>query len=366
MYNIFITSYFCHLLWIGAFEMKTLMEQEIHAQSSVLEHTYRLNVEKIQTLATLIKEKNISYLTFAARGSSDNACLYFKYLCEIKTKYPVAFIHPSIITLYKGKVDYSNTVLICVSQSGQAYDIGKIVDIANAQGALTVSITNDLESPLAKKAMIHLFMGVEKERSIAATKTFTAEMLILKMLVAALENHNSKIPNSIGQLPQFIQQVLSLQPIIDSLADTLIEAKEVFVLTRGINLPIAREIVCKLQETCYLNASSYPLSDFMHGPLALVTSDTQTIILSMDEQTRADTIEMISVLKSLGTKIMILTDSQELAKMSDYSLLLPSSDLDIAPFICAVAGQLLSCCLAIKRGINPDVSRNIKKVTLTK
>jgi len=346
--------------------MKTLMEQEIHSQSTVLENTYQLNVEKIQTLAKLIKESNISYLTFAARGSSDNACLYFKYLCEIKTRYPVAFIHPSTITLYKGKVELSNTILICVSQSGQAFDIGKILERAKHQGVFTVAITNDIESPLAKKANIHLFIGVEKERSIAATKTFTAEMLILRMLVMALEKNDSKISNNIERLPQLIREVLSLQPMIDRLADTLIEVSEVFVLTRGINLAIAREIVCKLQETCYLNASSYPLSDFMHGPLAMVTSSTQTIVLSMDEETRGDTYEMISVLKSIGAKIIIFTDSQKLAKMSENSLLLPTSDYDMSPFICAIAGQLLACCLATKRGINPDVSRNIKKVTLTK
>lgn len=346
--------------------MKTLMEQEIFSQSTVLENTYRLNVEKIQTLAKFIKDNHISFLTFAARGSSDNACLYFKYLCEIKTKYPVNFIHPSILTLYKGKVQLANTVLICVSQSGQAYDIGKIVDIANEQDVLTVSITNDTESPLAKKAQIHLYMGVEKEQSIAATKTFIAEMLVLRMLVMALEDNDSKLPENIDKLPKLISQVLSLQPKIDTLANTLIEAKEVFVLTRGINLSIAREIVCKLQETCYLNASSYPISDFMHGPLAMVTSDTQTIILSMDEETRPDVYEIISILKSIGAKIMLFTDSQELAKKIEHSLVLPKSDLELSPFVSAVAGQLLACCLATKRGINPDVSRNIKKVTLTK
>jgi len=346
--------------------MNSLMEQEIRSQSSVLNNTYHLNVEKIQSLAKSIKEKKIAYLTLAARGSSDNACLYFKYLCEIKTKYPVAFTHPSIITLYKGKIDFSSTVLICVSQSGQAFDIGNILDIANTQSALTVAITNDTESPLAKKANIHLFMGVDKEQSIAATKTFTAEMLILRMLVAALGNSDSKIPDSIDRLPKLINEVVSLQPIIDTLASKLIEATEVFILTRGINLSIAREIVCKLQETCYLNASSYPLSDFMHGPLAMVTADTQAIILSMDEETRADTREMISVLKSIGAKIILFTDSKELAKTTENSLLLPTSDWEMAPFVCAVAGQLLACSLATKRGINPDVSRNIKKVTLTK
>jgi len=104
----------------------------------------------------------------------------------------------------------------------------------------------------------------------------------------------------------------------------------------------------------------------MHGPLAMVTSNTQTIVLSLDEETRADTVEMISILQSIGAKIMLFTDSPELAKMTENSLLLPASDRETAPFIGAVAGQLLACCLATKRGINPDVSRNIKKVTLTR
>lgn len=346
--------------------METIMEKEIHSQAVVLNNTYENNIDKIQALAKLIKSRKLSHIAMAARGSSDNACLYFKYLCEIVAGIPVTFIHPSILTFYQGKLDPSNMVLICVSQSGAAFDIRNIMEMANKRGGITVSITNNEDSPLAREAQIHLFMDVEKEQSMAATKTFTAEMLILGMLVKALANQDEYLPPKLDFLPKLINETMALKPQIELLSDKWVNIDQAFVLSRGINLSVAREICCKIQETCFLNASSYAISDFLHGPFAMVSSETRVMLIAMNNEMVEDTIDIIEKLHEIGAKIILFTDNIELPSLVDDALLLPKSDMYMAPFVSTVAGQLFSCLLSLKRGLNPDKSRNIKKITITK
>ncbi|MDP3129804.1 MAG: SIS domain-containing protein, partial [Bacillota bacterium] len=209
-------------------------------------------------------------------------------------------------------------------------------------------------------------MDVDKEQSMPATKTFSAEMLILGMLVTALEREDGLLPAKMDHLPKLIDAVLHLQPAIDRLAERWIDLREAFVLARGIQLSVSREICCKLQETCYLNATSYAISDFMHGPFAMVTPETHVMLIAMNDEFKQDVLKMISALRSVGAHLLLITDSAALAaKVSDH-VLLPPSDIFMAPFASVVAGQLFSCALAVKRGIDPDRSRNIRKVTITK
>lgn len=346
--------------------MPTLMEQEIFSQSTVLKQTYRNNVLKVEALARLIKSRRFPYIMMAARGSSDNACLYFKYLCEIRYGIPVAFIYPSIVTQYDGKLDLKDAILICVSQSGEAFDIRKVMEKTARQGGVTVAITNNAESPLAKGAQHHLCMDVGPEQSMPATKTFTAELLLLGMLVTALERADGMLPETPGRLPELIEEVLRLQPAIDRLAERWTDVREAFVLARGVNLCVSREICCKLQETCYLNATSYALSDFMHGPFALVEPETRVMLVAMNDEAREDALAMIAALGAVGAKPLLFTDSADLAALVEDHVLLPRSDLFLSPFASTVAGQLFACSLAASRGIDPDRSRNIRKVTITR
>lgn len=345
--------------------MITIMEKEIFSQPAALKNTYDTNLVLAEKLAGLIKKQDISQIIVAARGSSNNASLYFKYLCEISVGIPVNFIYPSIITQYKGKLKMKDACVFGVSQSGKALDVQMVLKEAQAQGAVTVAITNDLTSPMALETQYHFYLDVEEEQALAATKTYTAEMLVLQMIVNALNDENTHLPAKMPPVSEYIKKVLDSKPRISELADKYVDCDEMIILGRGLNLSSANEIALKLQETCYINARSYAISDFHHGPFAIVNDKTRILILAMNDAVYGDAVAMIEKLKPSGADITVFTDNEQLYRDCD-GLLLPSVEEIYTPYLCATAGQLMSCILSQKRGINPDCPRGLNKVTITK
>lgn len=347
--------------------MQTIMEKEILSQSKVLQQTYETNLELAEKLAKVIKQKNIRQIIVAARGSSNNACTYFKYMCEIYAGIPVSFVHPSVITMYNGKLDMSGCVVLGVSQSGQALDVRTVLTKATKQGAITVAITNNLTSPMALETQYHFYLDVEEEKSVAATKTFTAQMLVLEMIVMALISPENRLPYGLKDIPALLEKTFALRESLEKLADHLAEQSQVIILSRGLNLAVGREIALKLQETCYINARSYAISDFYHGPFALAGEGTHILILAMEGETMRDAVDMVNALRPTGVDISLLTQNKTLAaQFPNSSVILPSSSEILSPFVSTVAGQILALSLSIRRGINPDSPRGLKKVTITK
>lgn len=342
------------------------MYREILSQSKVLKNTYETNQELAQRLAKNIKDKKIKQIFVVARGSSNNACMYFKYLCEILVGIPVNFVNPSVITAYKGKLDMSNSVVIGVSQSGKALDVQLVLFEASKQGATCVAVTNSLTSSLSLTTQYHFYLDVEEEISVAATKTFTAQMLVLQMIVFALADEKTHLPSKLPILPSLLDSTFELAPQLDILADKLLVAKELFVLSRGLALAVGDEIALKLQETCYLNARSYAISNFHHGPFALVNADSNILLIALNGQTYLDNQEIFNKLSSVGCNIYTISQSQELVSSSAFGVLLPECDQFYAPFSAVVAGQLLANSLSLKRSLNPDSPRGLSKVTITK
>lgn len=339
----------------------SIMEREIFSQEKVLKNTYDTNLLLVENLAAKIKNKDLNQIVVVARGSSNNACMYFKYLCEIYVGIPVNFVHPSIITQYNGKLSFRNSLVIGVSQSGKAFDVSMVLKEAYRQGALTVAITNDLASPMALDTQYHFYLDVDKEESAPATKTFTAEMLLLEMIVEALLDENNKLPVRNSKIVDLVKETLKCEDRICAVTDSFIKINDVHILARGLNLAIANEFALKLQETCYMNAMSHAISDFYHGSIALVNETSHIIIIAMMDKVYADALEMIKRLRPLNAVITIITDNEELAAHCDHSILLPTAGEQITPFAVAVASQLFACDLSVKRGINPDAPRGMKK-----
>jgi len=173
--------------------MITHMEKEIFQQKSCLENAYKINLNVLENISSHLKRNKIKSVIFAARGSSDNSGVLFKYLFETICKIPVSFAAPSVITLYNSKIDYSSSLVIGVSQSGQAADVLAIVEEANSQKAMTITITNYPESPLARAGSYHLFLDTGEEKSVAATKTFMTQMYLLGLLVGFIDNNETMI-----------------------------------------------------------------------------------------------------------------------------------------------------------------------------
>lgn len=345
--------------------MSTIMEQEIAQQPQGLLDCYSYNIKLIKEIALEAKTKNVRHIMMAARGSSDNACNYFKYMCEIYVGIPVSFAAPSVLTLYNGKLDLSDTMVIGVSQSGKAADVMEILNRAKNQGSITVSVTNNLSSPMATCSKFHIFLNVGEEKSVAATKTYMAQMYALA-LIAAEMSENEQLKKDLQQAPAKISEVIKLSKQIGESAQRYVKATDCYVLSRGINYAAAQETGLKIQETTYIKARAYAISDFHHGPFAVVDNKTYVLILAPSDKSQKDAEEMIDKVAATGADLTVFTDNAKLADKVNSLVLLPACPESISPFIYVTCAQMFACYLSVARGLNPDAPRGLKKVTITK
>ncbi len=342
--------------------MQTLMSRDVYFEPQAVKSAYDALKSKTEKVAASLKKEKIAGFAVAARGSSLNACQYFKYLSEIRLGIPVTFLNPSVVSKYGAKINLKNYAVFAVSQSGKAQDIYDLMTRAKESGAKTFSVTNTPKSPLARD-FEHFYLNAGEEKSVAATKTFIAQMTFFSMFVEAFDKGVLKEETS---LPQLINAALKTQKHIDALAAKYVDTdSKVFVLSRGIGFVTAAEIGLKLKETCYVNASVYPMSEFQHGPLA-VLDKTCTVILFADSGANKDGyLEMIQKIKDTGSKLVVFADDAVFAANADDFVLLPKTEEVYAPFAGVVAGQLFACKLSQLKGINPDNPRGLKKVTVT-
>ncbi|MBQ3141748.1 MAG: SIS domain-containing protein [Clostridia bacterium] len=342
------------------------MLEEILEQPKVLKNHLGEQKELYRELARVLKAKKIHNVVFAARGSSDHAAIYGQYLM---TKYCGAvcgLATPSAITKYGAAPNYAKTLVIGISQSGQAADVIAVLESAKATGAITAAITNDAESPLAKMADFSFLCHADKEESVAATKTFTAQMFCLARLTAAWSS-DSELKKEIAALPALLtKNINTLYKSMLSVAPRYTFMTDGFVLGRGLVYPIALESALKIKETNYIRMQGAASSDFYHGPLAQVAPGTPVIVLAMNGPCFDDSLAMIERLNEIGADVLCFTDNAALAARAN-AVLCSNSGTDVsAAFLAAVMAQLFACCLADCRGKNPDAPHFLKKVTITK
>lgn len=346
--------------------MSTIMEKEIFEQSEKLKECLKFNIQTLEQLAKLIIEKKPAGILLAARGSSDNAGTYFKYAIENLTGLPISLAAPSTNTLYGKKLKLNEYITIGVSQSGAAEDVMAVLQNAKDQNSLTISITNNTDSKMAKMTDYHLFCACGEEISVAATKTFTAEMYLLAQLAARISK-NEEFTKGLEELPFNIEKIYSLKEEIKTLANNYKNIDMMIVLARGLNFAIAQETSLKLQETCYINARPYPASDFVHGPFALVDNNTNIILLAPKGESFSDMMSLKERLIKAGANIIIYTDEKTAAEGCKDKIILPIKSNDYyTPFYNVVISQMFACYLSTARGLNPDNPRGLKKVTITK
>jgi len=345
----------------------TKMLHEIFQQPMVLEGIENENKAVLEKLVEELNSKNIDHAVLSARGSSDHAAVYGQYLLGIYKGVVSALAIPSCITLYGGKPDMSHDLVIGISQSGKAADAIAVLETAKNQGAVTVAITNDEESPLAKIAKYHLFCNTGHEASVAATKTFTAQMYLLALL-AAYWSANAELLDVLRKLPQSLKTATdSISADIGQNVERFRYMNEGFVLARGLCYPVALEMALKIQETCYIKMQGYAVSDFYHGPLAQVNPDVPVILLAPEGEAFEDSEAMIDRITSMGTQVMVVTDDKALSQKYENSVLLPAQGSEVASaFLFTVFAQCFAESLSVSKGLNPDSPRALKKVTITK
>ena len=355
----------------------TLMWKEINSTPEILPKILEKNKDVMSDLVKAIKDSKIKNFVAAARGSSNNAITYFKYVLEVLTDYTVGLSAPSIITLYRGKINYSSSIVLGCSQSGMAEDVLEVIKKGNEQGAITVAITNNADSPIAKAAKYHIDICAGKEESVIATKSFCAELFTLIWLATKLSGNKENLL-TLKHLNYDIKTVL---PQLDKLTDVYSEkyrdTKDCFVLSRGFTYPVALETSLLLQETCYIQASGYAGSEFYHGPIASVNNNTPVIIYcaknDMDEEMqtiiRADQVQMVEKMLNLNAKVLLVTNDLVLTgrfRRSDDALINFSVPEEFAIFAFTIFAQMLSCKISCLLGNNPDNPRELENTIVTK
>jgi glucosamine--fructose-6-phosphate aminotransferase (isomerizing) len=343
-----------------------LMRQEIMEQPVVLKNCKEYNLSIIGKIVEEIGKRNICGTFIAARGTSDHAGTYGKYLIETTLGIPVGMAAPSVVTVYGKDLKLANHLVIGLSQSGKAADAIEVLKNANKAGALTVAITNDEESPMAQVAQFHLFCNAGLEKSVAATKTFTTELYLIALLVAEWAK-DDQLKNKLEEIPGNIAKILAAEEEFKVKAERYRYMNDCFVLSRGLNYPIALEAGLKIQETCYVRAKAYAVSDFYHGPLAMIDKDMPVFVYAPNGPVLKDMADIAARLKELDAELVIISNNEELLEMGRCTFRIPDTDDDaISPFYNTVVAQLFACELSLAKGLNPDQPRSLRKVTITK
>lgn len=351
---------------VGFMQTESLMLREIYEQPQALARTIDAEWTKISNLAAHLRRREIDLIVIAARGSSDNAALFGRYLLEMRGRIPVSLAAPSIYTLYNAELNLARALVIGVSQSGEAADINLVLERARRAGAFTVGITNEADSTMAAMVDETLLTHGGRERSVAATKTFTGQMLIFHMLAAALADSHSDIAEDFRLIPEYAARALDLRPAIETLVERYVFMENCVVVGRGLTYANAYELALKLMETCYVVAERFSAADFLHGPLALVERHFPIILFAPPGATLEGVKQLVERLRELRADTLALTGDDEIASLCTRAIKLPSDISEqLAPIPYIVPAQMFAALLARAKGLNPDEPRSLSKVTRT-
>ena len=337
----------------------------------------RAAIEAIaDAVAGRIANRELDTVVIAARGTSDHAAVYAQYLFGARLRMPVALATPSLTSLYGVELRLDRSLVIGISQSGQSPDIVGAIAAARRQGAPTIAITNDPRSDLATAAEHVIDLGAGEELAVAATKTYTAELLSVAMLVVAIEARTGRgrdgaaatddPEQALAAVPDAIAAALGTEAEAEAVARHLAVHDRLVVVGRGFEYATARELALKLKELAQVAADPYSAADFMHGPLALVDAGFPLIAIAPSGPTAADLDGLLERLGELDVDRIVLSDRPEAVARGSIGILLPAGLPEwLRPIATIVPGQLLALHLAIARGLDPETPRWIRKVTLT-
>jgi glucosamine--fructose-6-phosphate aminotransferase (isomerizing) len=344
------------------------MLDEIREQPVSLERSLRGGLRAALRLSRVIEKRRPKLILIAARGTSDNAAQFARYLIEITTGIPVSLAAPSVFTLYATNLCLDHALVVAISQSGESTDTNIVLERARDQGALTVGITNEPRSALASLAEHVFLVRAGRERSVAATKTYTGQVLMCYLLAYAL---GARFPvDHLRRLPEWTEAALTLEPEIAERAGRYRFMERAIVVGRGLNYANAFEFGLKLMETCYVLADRFSTADFLHGPIAMIDRSFPVFLFAPPGVTWPGMRDMLLRLDALKAETLVITDRGHRQAVSARSIVIPvrglgkGSDL-FTPIPYIVPAQLLAAYLAVQKGLDPDHPRTLTKVTRT-
>ena len=340
---------------------------EICEQPLRLEELINNQFSHIMEVAQAVKHRNIQMVLLAARGTSDNAGRYANYLLGNRNHLPVALAVPSLYTNYQTPPTLHNTLVIGISQSGQSPDIVSVLQNGRAQNCLSIAITNQPDSPLGNAADFVLDLQAGPEHAVAATKTYTSELMVLALLSTAL-NDDLQSRQEIMQVPKWVNWVLKLDAYIADAAKRYRYMQQCVVLGRGYNYSTAYEWALKLKELTYVSAEAYSSADFMHGPIAIIEGGFPVMAVVPHGKVLLTMLETIELLKNqLKAEMVVISNAKEALQLAEIPIEIPE-DLPewLSPIPSIIAGQLFTYHLTRIKGHDPENPRTIVKVTETR
>ena len=335
--------------------------EEIDEQPRVLERMLERRAS-FDAIGARIRDTQRRGFVIAARGSSDHAALYAKYLFGTRNRGLVSLAAPSLFTHYGRPPRLDGQCVIGISQSGASPDVIAVIEEAKRQGCLTLAITNDASSQLASAAELVVPLEAGPERSVPASKTYTASLLALALVSGTIDREES-FDRAISRVPDSVTAALAKDTELEPLVEPLLGPRAI-VLGRGFNFSTAEEIALKLTETSYVLARAWSVADFEHGPIAVVEPGLPVVMVEGGGPVTTDLETAARKLTGLGCKVMQLLDGASGGEHPNVAL---DSGLpeELTPITLAVLGQLLAHRVALARNIDPDRPRALNKVTRT-
>lgn len=312
--------------------------------------------DEIVDASARIADARPRFVLIAARGTSDHAALYAKYLAEVRMQLPAGLVSPSALTVYGATPDMRDVLFVAISQSGRSPDLIDSLTVARERGALSVAVTNAPDSPLARAAEIAVDVRAGDERAVAATKTYTAELLAMDLLFAG-----ERAARDAASLPDAAARTLALtsDERLAGLAARFRGTERIVLTARGYSYSTAREAGLKLMETSYLSAQAFSGADLLHGPLAMIDRSVPVIAITSPGKGGDAMRPVLERLAELDTPLLRVGVEEGLPIAADgiAEHLLPI--LEIMPL------QRLAWRLALDRRLDPDRPRGLSKVTQT-
>ncbi len=327
-----------------------LMAAEIAEQPGVLARLLDLGAAPAADARAAIVRAAPRFVVLAARGTSDHAALYAKYLTEVHLQLPAGLASPSAFTVYGARPDMRDVLFLAVSQSGGSPDLVQSTEVARACGALTIAVTNNPGSSLAAAAAHHVPVHAGPERAVAATKTYTAELLALYLLL---------VGEDASALPDAAAGTLAHADAAHRAASRFALVDRLVTTARGYSYPTAREGALKLMETSYLAAQAFSGADLLHGPLAMLGPDVPVIAVTTPGRGSAALAPVLERLAAADVDVLRVGPPDGLPVES------AGVPEPLAPILEILPLQQLAWRLAIDRGGDPDRPRGLSKVTET-
>lgn len=337
----------------------THLFREAGEAASVVARQLETNAERVDRAVETLKAYDPRVVVTCARGSSDHAATYAKYLIESQLGLITASAAPSISSVYRARQKYERTLFIAISQSGKSPDLLTNVERAKASGALTLALVNVEDSPLAQAADLVLPLCARAELSVAATKSYIGSLTAMVQLVAAWAD-NDALNTALHQLPSALEQAWQCdwQPAVNAFE----RVNNLFVIGRGIGFGVAQEAALKLKETCGLHAEAFSAAEVRHGPMALVGDDFPILAFSQSDETREDTLALVDDFRARGARVMLATPD---AEHRDNLPVAASPNAILTPILTIQSFYRMVNALAVARGYNPDEPPFLRKVTET-